>query len=79
MLIGKAPNGLRIVGTDETCSITYYVEGFTRDADGSVIPEYNGESDVSYDGAEYDGKVIDENGQTWLASECTFTEETEEK
>jgi hypothetical protein len=84
MLIGKAPNGALIIGTADMVPGNALVTGFTREKDGTLTPEYTGGTVMCWDG-QYnveqtggDWLLVDENGETWKASECTFTEETAE-
>jgi hypothetical protein len=77
-----SPTGVLITGTYEMCPCRANIQlgSFQRAKDGTLIFEWEGSSDMFWDGqtAETrDGKVIylDENGDEWLEDQIVLREE----
>ena len=77
-----APNGSPIIGTWETLKATALADTFKVQDDGSLAPEYEGESEMDWDSQAWDDEpvegergpdehmVVAEDGEVWPLSKC---------
>lgn len=82
-----APNGQLILGTLENIAGRAEVTGWTINADGKLEPDYEGSTEVFWDGQVTvmqkadDGTetmvVLDEEGNEYRACDCTLVDETD--
>lgn len=80
-----SPNGTPIIGTLETITARAEISAdtFARNADGSIVFEYEGETEVFWDDQETvrrNGEVIylDEDGGEWTAAQIVLKDDDEE-
>ena len=73
-----APNGKRIIGTSDLIPGVALISGATRNPDGTLELEWEGETTVLWDGQRTDrieGErlYVDEEWNVWRESELTLT------
>jgi hypothetical protein len=75
---GTTPAGVPIIGTVDILPCCALAETYAIDEDGTVTPEYDGESRMYWDGQyteEHDGELLYQcsEGLSWTRKQITWT------